>query len=127
VVAEQDSMNEATNEIPPILPHMLLKLHGKDFAEVLQKQKERLLKRLTEVEMDAIGHEFQELKLAYQNKGPLKDALGNCDYKTSFQTGWNYVQNQFNSLNFFVEVLQQHFPGLQMWKAIFLLSNGKKM
>ena len=34
-------MNEATNEIPPILPHMLLKLHGKEFAEVLQKQSER--------------------------------------------------------------------------------------
>ena len=34
VVAEWDSMNEAANEIPPILLHMLLKLHGKDFAEV---------------------------------------------------------------------------------------------
>ena len=86
-------MNEAANEILPILPHMLLKLHGKDFAEVLQKQKERLLKRWTECEIDAIECEFQELKLAYQNEGPLKDALDNCDYKTSFQTGWNYVQN----------------------------------
>ena len=44
VVAEQDSMNEAANKIPPILPHMLLKLCRKDFAEVLRKQKERLLK-----------------------------------------------------------------------------------
>ena len=35
VVAEQDSLNEAANEIPPILPQMLLKLHWKDFAEVL--------------------------------------------------------------------------------------------
>ena len=45
VVAEQDSMNEAAKTIPQILPHVLLKLHGRDFAEVLQKQKERLLKR----------------------------------------------------------------------------------
>ena len=37
VVTEQDSMNEAANEIPPILPHMLLNLCGKNFAEVLQK------------------------------------------------------------------------------------------
>ena len=93
MVAERDSMNEAANEIPPILPHMLLKLGGKDFEEDLQKQKERLFKRWTEVEIDAIEHEFQELKLAYQNEGPLKDALGNCNYKTSFQTGWNCVQN----------------------------------
>ena len=70
VVAEQDSRNEAANEIPAILPHMLLKLCGKDFAEVLQKQKERLLKRWSEVEIDAIEREFQELKLAYQNEVP---------------------------------------------------------
>ena len=93
VVAEQDSIYEAANEIPPIVPHMLLKLHGKEFAEVLQKQKEHLLKRWTEVEMDAIEWEFQELKLAYQNEGFPKDALDNCDFKTSFQTGWNYVPN----------------------------------
>ena len=35
VVTEQDSMKEAANEILPIVPHMLLKLCGKDFAEVL--------------------------------------------------------------------------------------------
>ena len=35
MVAEQDSMKEAANEILPIVPHMLLKLCGKDFAEVL--------------------------------------------------------------------------------------------
>ena len=72
---------------------MLLKLHGKEFAEVLQKQKERLLKRWTEVEIDDIEWEFQELKLDYHNEGPLKDALDNVEYMTSFQTGWNYVQN----------------------------------
>ena len=48
-------MNEAANEVPPILPHMLLKLRGKDFAKVLQKQKECLLKRWTEVESDAVA------------------------------------------------------------------------
>jgi hypothetical protein len=111
VVAEQDSMNEAANEILSILPHMLLKLCGKDFAEVLQKQKECLLKRWTVVEIDAIEWEFQELKLAYQNEGPLKDALDNCDYKTSFQTGWNYLQNQFNSLKLFCEGMATAFPG----------------
>ena len=72
---------------------MLLKLRGKDLAEVLRKQEERLLKRWTECEIDATEWEFQELKLAYQHKGPLKDALDNCDYKTFFQTGWNYVQS----------------------------------
>jgi hypothetical protein len=58
VVAVQDSMNEAAKEIPPILPHMLLKLCGKDFAEILQKQKEHFLKRWTEDEIDAIECEF---------------------------------------------------------------------
>jgi hypothetical protein len=57
------------------------------------KAKERLLKRWTEFEIDAIEQEFQELKLAYQNEGPLQDALDNGEYITSLQTGWNYVQN----------------------------------
>ena len=54
VVAEQDSMNDAANEILPISSHMLLKICGKNFAEVLQKQKDWVLKRWTEVEIDAI-------------------------------------------------------------------------
>ena len=47
-------MNEAANEIPPILPHMLLKLCGKNFAKVLRKQKECLLRRWTDIEINAI-------------------------------------------------------------------------
>ena len=54
VVTEQDSMNEAANEIPPILQHMLLKLCGKNFAKVLRKQKECLLRRWTDIEINAI-------------------------------------------------------------------------
>ena len=73
------------------------------------KAKGAFVKSWTKVEIDAIQREFQKLKLAYQNEGPLKDALDNCDYKTSFQTGWNYVQNQFNSSKLFVEVWQQPF------------------
>ena len=42
VVAEQYSMNEAANDILPIVPYMLLKLCGKDFAEVMKKQIECL-------------------------------------------------------------------------------------
>ena len=120
-------MNEAANEIPPILPHLLLKLRGKDFAEVLQKQKERLLKRWTEVEIDAIEREFQELKLAYQNEGPLKDALDNCDYKTSFQTGWNYVQNQFYSLKLFCGGMGTAFPGTSNVESGFSIVKWEKM
>jgi hypothetical protein len=77
----------------------------------LQKQKEHLLKRWTEVEIDGIEWESQELKLAYQIEGLLKDALDNCDYKTSFQTGWNYVQNQFNSIKLFCGGMATAFPG----------------
>ena len=34
-LTEQDSMKDTANEISPILPHTLLKLHWQDFAEVL--------------------------------------------------------------------------------------------
>ena len=51
------------------------------------------------------------MKLAYQNKGPLKDALDNCDYKPSFQTGLNYVHNWFNSLKKNCGSMATAFPG----------------
>ena len=126
MVAEWDSMNEAANELLPILPHMLLKLHGKEFAEVLRKQKENLLKWWTEDEIDAIEWEFQELKLAYQNEGPLRDAFDNCDYKTPFQTVWNYVQHWFSSLKLFCGGMATAFPGTSNVESNFSIVKLEK-
>ena len=44
-------------------------------------------------------------------KGFLKDVLDNCDYQSSFQTGWNYVQNWFYSFTLFCGGMATAFPG----------------
>ena len=85
-----------------------------------------MLKRSTEVEIDAIVQEFQKLKLAYQNKGPLKDVLDNCDYKTSFQTGWNYMQNQFNSSKLFCGGMATAFQGTLNVESNFSIVKWEK-
>ena len=70
MVAEQDSINEAANEILPIFPHMLLKLHGKDFAEVLQKQKEHLLKDGLKSKLMLLSESFKNLSWPTKTKDP---------------------------------------------------------
>ena len=66
------------------------------------------------------------MKLAYQNEGPLKDAFDNCDYKTSFQTGWNYVQNQLNSLKLFCGGMATAFPGTSNVLSDFSIAKLEK-
>ena len=66
------------------------------------------------------------MKLAYQNEGPLKDAFDNCDYKTSFQTGWNYVQNRFNSFKLFCGGMATAFPGTSNVESDFSIVKWEK-
>jgi hypothetical protein len=43
MTVERDSSNEATEEnLPPVLPHELVKLCGAEFAAIIRKQQERL-------------------------------------------------------------------------------------
>jgi hypothetical protein len=84
VVAERDSSNEAAEEIPPVLPHMLVKLRGGNFSQVLRIQRNRLLKKWSQVEINDIELEFQGLNMAYQNEEALKNVLDRCDHYTTF-------------------------------------------
>lgn len=123
VVAERDSSNEsAADEIPPVLPHLLVKLRGRDFSQVLRIQRNRLLKTWSQVEINDIELEFQGLKMAYQNEEALKNVLNGCDHTTGFSEGWNYVQNRFNSLRLFCGA----FPGTSNVESDFSILKWEK-
>ena len=83
VTAEQDSSNSATDEIPPVLPHMLVKMHGRDFARIIWEQRSHLLLGpWTETTIEQIEHEFQQLQSAYLSEPNLKRVLDECDNMT---------------------------------------------
>ncbi|CAI5705317.1 unnamed protein product [Peronospora farinosa] len=42
IEAERDSRNDAADSIPPVLPHQLVRLRGREFTDIIRKQKDRL-------------------------------------------------------------------------------------
>jgi hypothetical protein len=42
IVAERDSVNDAAESMPPVLPPQLVKLRGREFANIILQQKDRL-------------------------------------------------------------------------------------
>jgi hypothetical protein len=42
IVAERDSRNDAADFMPPVLPHQLVKIRGRGFADIIRLQTERL-------------------------------------------------------------------------------------
>ena len=125
-VVERDSSNEAAEEIPPVLPHLLVKLRGREFSRVLRIQRNRLLKTWSQVEINDIELEFQGLKMAYQNEEALKNVLDGCDHTTGFSEGWNYVQNRFNSLRLFCGGMATAFPGTSNVESDFSILKWEK-
>ena len=146
VVAERDSMNDAGEALPPVLPHQLVKLRGSEFSQFLRNQNSRLKITFSTVKIDLIELDFQDLKDAYEGEEALKNVLLTCDHNTSFRQGWDYCQGRFKSLEMFCGGLATVFPGTStiesdfsimkwekndarttltafFWKAFFMLSN----
>ena len=111
IVAEQNSMNEASENVSPVLPHQLITLRDREYAFILQNQRSRLSERWTNVQIDAIELDFQALCDAYESEDSLKAALDSCDHTTSFETAWNYAQNCLHSLKTFCGGIATAFPG----------------
>ena len=71
IVAERNSMNEAAEKVPPVLPHQFLTLRGREFASILQNQRSCLSERWTDFQIDAIELDFQALCDAYESEDSL--------------------------------------------------------
>jgi hypothetical protein len=112
VTAETDSGNEATEEdLPPVLSHELVNLHGTKLTVMIRKQQERLQERVMAVEANKIEQDFQELRLAYQPEESTKNVLDPCSHKTKFCKSWDFVHAHFQQLEIFCIGLATVFPG----------------
>jgi hypothetical protein len=64
--AERDSQNRAISEmLPPILPHELIKLRGKEFSNILAIHQYRLQTFWDEDIINKLEQEFQQLRDRY--------------------------------------------------------------
>ena len=75
-VAEQRVVDDGgilvMDEIPPVLPVDLCGMTPCDFSRALQNQKDRLLAKVSEDDIEDIDAQFRRLRIAYQEETGLK-------------------------------------------------------
>jgi hypothetical protein len=126
IVAERDSSNEAATERPPVLPHQLVMLRGREFSEILKVQTPRLRTTCSITEIDIIEQEFAELQSAYHRERCFKAVLDACGPHTSFDEGWKLTQDRFCSLREFCGGLATAFPGTSTVESDFSIVKWEK-
>jgi 7,8-dihydro-6-hydroxymethylpterin-pyrophosphokinase len=63
IVAERDSVNDAAKSMPPVLPHELVKLRGREFANIIVQQKDRLSVRCSLQKLEHIERYVERLRV----------------------------------------------------------------
>ena len=86
IQAERNSANKPADNLPPVLPHQLVKIYGRDFTKIVSDHRNRLKQFWTEELIDKLERQHRELRFAYQHDSILQSALNNCDDSTSFET-----------------------------------------
>ena len=103
IQAERDSKNLPADDIPPILPHELIKLRTGEFGiNVLAKHLPQLKKSWSDEQIAQIERDHRELRATYYRDPLLQSAFANCDYKTTFRAGWNIVQGSIYCIKRFL-------------------------
>ena len=95
---ERNSNNNASDDLPPTLPHQLAKIRGSAFGDVLALHINQLRRFWSEESIADIEQQHNRL---VQNEPPLKSALDECDHNTSFEAAWGVVEGRFNALRDF--------------------------
>ena len=86
IVCERDSRkNDAADFMPPVLPHQLVKLPGREFADIVRLQIDRLSSHWSPQHIEHIELNFQDLCSAYEREPAFKQVLDQCNSKTSFE------------------------------------------
>lgn len=75
IISEPDSMKEGADRLPPVMPKELAALQNSEFCATVRQDHERMLVRLSTVDIDIIQQEHHELAAAYTEEGQLRSAL----------------------------------------------------
>ena len=112
------------------MPHELVTLNGRDFTAIVRAQRERLAARRTpisaEATMDYIKANFRDLKNAYRNEEPFRNALYGCTYQTPFSKAWKLISDRFKKLEMFCGGLASTFPGTSSVESEFFILKWEK-
>ena len=127
VQVERNSHNEPGNEIPPVLPHQLVKLRQRHFNEhIVRKQSRRLLTRWSLTKMRNIEQQFDELKTLFQQDKILQSDLSNCNSDTTFEEAWDMIPIKVEELRKFCGGMATAFPSTATVESDFSVVKWEK-
>ena len=126
IVAERNEMNQPTDNLPPVLPHDLLKLRPYEFAQLIALHQQRLIASFNEEEIIGINEEFKKMKDAYRREEGLKAVIDGFNHKTSFADGWKMLVDRYPLLCSFIAGLATVFPGTSTVESDFSVIGWEK-
>lgn len=110
ISAERNASNDPSEELPPVLPHQLIKLNMRQFVEILKRYDGNLEKSKTKESISKIDEEFSKLKSQYKNDADTKSLLDKADDTISFETAWKPFVKKFPNLTDFCGGIASAFP-----------------
>jgi hypothetical protein len=127
IVAERDSEENASDDLPPVLSHQLVKIDIRDLSKIISEHNTRLVKRPFSIEMHQIGKDFVDLLRAYREEKRFKRAIEDCtDLVTDFSAGWKVTNGRFRELRRFCGNLASAFPNTATVESDFSIIGWEK-
>jgi hypothetical protein len=126
IVAERNSSNEGGNELPPVLPHQLVRLDMRRFVSYVNEHRKRLERRFSAVEINLIGDDLSQLQRAYREESAFKAAVDNSVRYMDFSRCWEVTTERFSDLRRFCGGLATAFPNTATVESDFSVIGWEK-
>jgi len=129
VQAECNSVNLPADDLPPVLPHQLVKLHGREFTSIISTHLSHLKQFWTDEDISKLDIQHSDLLFAYRHEPTLRTALEGCDDQTSFEDGWKIVSDEtrkFDILREFCGGIATVFPNTGTVESDFSVLGWEK-
>lgn len=114
------------DDIPPILPHQLCQLRGRDFGKILTLHRQRIERCLGQSFINRFEADHTALRQAYLSEKILKQNLDACTESTSYQNGWKVVEGRFATLRTFAGAFASIFPNTASVESDFSVLGWEK-
>ncbi|RLN70975.1 hypothetical protein BBJ28_00014599 [Nothophytophthora sp. Chile5] len=92
---------KVTEILPPMLPHEMARLSGREFAALMQTHGPVIRDFLTEEDIDMMDQELQSLRRGAMRESVLSAALAKCNEDTPFEEAWAPTERRFKRLEAF--------------------------
>jgi hypothetical protein len=129
IKAERDSINQPTEDLPPVLPHQLVKLHGREFTSIISPHLNHLREFWTDEDINNLSLQHSDLLFTYRYESILQKALESCDDLTSFEDGWKIISTgtrRFDLLRDFCGGIASMFPNTGIIESDFSILGWEK-